>query len=118
MVIEGRQLQVHPGDGVVGRFGDVVIVVLAGGDDAFVDALLDLAERVGTSGESGKTFTRGLARFLLEHEEGAAPFAAVSAHDRGLAVMVSGDATDQSSKLSQHPERAVSRIFIPRRVAA
>src|SRR4051812_8360100 len=97
MMIEGRQLQVHPGDGVVGRFGDLVIVVLSGGSDEFVDALLDLAERVGTSSDAGKTFSRSLARFLLEQEEGAAPFAAVSGHERGIAVMVSGDAIFEGS---------------------
>jgi hypothetical protein len=33
-------------------------------------------------------------------------------------LQVSGDATDLSTILSQHPERAVSRIFCPRRLAA
>lgn len=81
----------HPGAGVVGRWGDVLLVVEEA-DSAVASLLLEHCRKVAESGGDGRTLSRRLAGFMAAYEGDLPAFAAAAPVKTGLAVFVQGAA--------------------------
>ncbi len=81
----------HPGEGLVGRWGDVLLVI-GDADDAVVPLLLRHCEAVAEAGGDGRMLSRRLAGFLTTYEQELPAFVAAAPVATGLAVFVQGAA--------------------------
>jgi hypothetical protein len=81
----------HAGDGLVARWGDILLVV-ADAEDPAVAPLLEQCEAVAEAGGDGRVLSRHLAGFLATYELEPPAFAAAAPVTTGLAVFVQGAA--------------------------
>jgi len=81
-----------PGAGTLARFGPVVLLV-GSTDPDVVRPYLDHAATVAANGGQGRQLVRGYAMLLSTAADDSPGFAALAAHDTGLAVFVDGDVT-------------------------
>lgn len=91
-MIEGMRLAVHPGDGLVGRFGNTVLVVAADGvGRARTGQIIDICRQSAQSGD-GRLLARRLAGLLAEAQpDDVGSFCALAPAPGGLAVILHGD---------------------------
>lgn len=91
-MIEGMRLAVHPGDGLVGRFGNTLLVVAADGvGRARTGQIIDICRQSAQSGD-GRLLARRLAGLLAETQpDEVGSFCALAPTPGGLAVILHGD---------------------------
>jgi hypothetical protein len=113
------RVRIRPGDGLVARSGNGLMVILPGGDDARVDELTGILEQVcATTATPGRALSRQLAGLILHAEEGSIPpFATAAPTDDGWAIMIFGAAeaqVDDGSRLSGREAATwVDRVLPP-----
>jgi hypothetical protein len=87
-------LRVHPGNGIVARFGGVVLAVAApdARQDPLVDEILRVVEAcAGQGSPPGRSLSRRLAGLISQAEPDEVPsFAALAQVEGGLAVLMHG----------------------------
>jgi FHA domain len=81
----------HSGSGLVGRWGDVLLVV-AEADEAVVAQLVKHCEAVAQADGDGRMLSRRLAGFLTTFDDEPPAFAAAAPIATGLAVFIQGSA--------------------------
>jgi hypothetical protein len=93
--IEHMSLRVGPGDGLVARYGDVIVVMVSVGSEQrrVAGELLDLArEAPASGGDIGRTLSRRVAGVLSrENPDQVPPFCVVAPSGRGTVVVIHGD---------------------------
>lgn len=112
MNLSSMQLQLAPGDGLVARYGDVVLVVLnpQPHHQHVVGQLVDLARQASTSDNPGRKLSRQLAGLLGQADPDHTPdFCAIADVEGGVAVLVHGG-TDLVIGTSDHEERLSGRL--------
>lgn len=92
MNLDEMVVRSHPGEGVVGRFGGIAIVIVPGspGQEAMVDPLLTMAE--GATGPTpGRRLARQIAGLLSSTDPDEMPaFGLLAQADNGLVLILHG----------------------------
>lgn len=94
MTLSEMRVQVVPGDGVVARFGDCVVVIGPGWDESEAERILEIVRVTGESDAPGRTLAYRLVGYMTDAGPERTPdFAAVADSDDRLVVVAHGDMT-------------------------